>query len=88
MSKEKPLIHNKRRNKIRLHHEGKHTLLYTGCLAVLVICLAWFSRSTLSWGSYAIIALVVIAYAILLNFFRCHLFGMTEIKPQPFVRHQ
>ena len=71
MSKEKPLIHNKRRNKIRLHHEGKHTLLYTGCLAVLVICLAWFSRSTLSWGSYAIIALVVIAYAILLNFFRC-----------------
>lgn len=71
MSKEKPLIRNKRRNKIRLHHEGKHTLLYSGCLAVLVILLAWFSRDTLSWGSYVIIALVVIVYGILLNFFRC-----------------
>ena len=71
MSKEKPLIHNKRRNKIRLHHEGTHTLLYTGILAAVIICLAWFSRSTLCWGSYIIIAFVLIIYGILLNFFRC-----------------
>ena len=71
MSKEKPLIHNKRRNKIRLHHEGTHTLLYTGIVAAVIVVLAWFSQSTLAWGSYVVIALVLIVYGILLNFFRC-----------------
>lgn len=71
MLKEKPLIHNKRRNKIRLHHEGKHTLLYAGGLAIILICLAWFSRATLSWGSYIFIALVLFVYGVLANFFRC-----------------
>lgn len=71
MTKQKPLIHNKRRNKIRLHHEGAHTLLYVGALSLLVICLAWFSRPTLSYGSYFIILAVLIVYGILLNFFRC-----------------
>ena len=71
MVKEKPLIHNKRRNKIRLHHEGKHTLLYVGALAVLIIGLAWLSRETLVWGSYLIIICVLVVYGILVNFFRC-----------------
>ncbi len=71
MSKEKPLIHNKRRNKIRLHHEGKHTLLYAGILAAIIISLAWMSRGTLYWGSYVVIAIVLAVYGILLNFFRC-----------------
>lgn len=71
MAKEKPLIHNKRRNKIRLHHEGKHTLLYVGALSVLIIGLAWLSRDTLSWGSYFIIICVLVVYGILVNFFRC-----------------
>jgi phosphatidylserine decarboxylase len=71
MSKEKPLIHNKRRNKIRLHHEGKHTLLYTGVLSAIIISLAWMSRSTLSWGSYVVIGVELVLYGILLNFFRC-----------------
>ena len=71
MTKQKPLIHNKRRNKIRLHHEGTHTLLFVGALSLLVICLAWFSRPTLSYGSYFIILAVLIVYGILLNFFRC-----------------
>ena len=71
MSKEKPLIHNKRRNKIRLHHEGKHTLLYAGILAAIIISLAWMSRGTLYWGSYIVIAIVLAVYGILLNFFRC-----------------
>lgn len=71
MPKEKPLIHNKRRNKIRLHHEGKHTLLYSGVLAAVIISLAWFSRES-SWIlSYLIIAAVLVVYGILLNFFRC-----------------
>lgn len=71
MSKEKPLIHNKRRNKIRLHHEGKHTLLYTGALVLLLVSLSWMSRSTLLWGSYFIILATLVVYGILLNFFRC-----------------
>lgn len=71
MTKEKPIIHNKRRNKIRLHHEGKHTLLYTGAVALVILTLAWFSRGTLEWGSYVIMGVVVILYGILLNFFRC-----------------
>ena len=71
MGKQKLLIHNKRRNKIRLHHEGVHTLLYTGIVAAVIIVLAWFSKSTLAWGAYAVIALVLVVYGILLNFFRC-----------------
>ena len=71
MSKEKPLIHNKRRNKIRLHHEGKHSLLYAGILGAIIICLAWFAKESLCWGSYIIIAIVLVVYGILLNFFRC-----------------
>ena len=71
MSKEKSLIHNKRRNKIRLHHEGTHTLLYTGILSALIVCLSWLSKGTLAWFSYVIIAAVAIVYGILLNFFRC-----------------
>lgn len=69
MAKEKPLIHNKRRNKIRLHHEGKHTLLYTGCLGAFIISLAWFAKDSLCWGSYVIITIVLVVYGILLNFF-------------------
>lgn len=71
MPKEKPLIHNKRRNKIRLHHEGKHTLLYSGVLAAVIISWAWFSRESLWILSYLIIAAVLVVYGILLNFFRC-----------------
>lgn len=71
MAKTKPLIHNKRRNKIRLHHEGTHTLLYTGVVAAMIIWLAWLSRGTLAWGSYFIILVVLTVYGILLNFFRC-----------------
>ncbi|MDE7117853.1 MAG: hypothetical protein K2O61_04325, partial [Bacteroidaceae bacterium] len=62
MSKENTSIHNKRRNKIRLHHEGKYTLLYAGILAAVIISLAWMSKSTLYWGSYIVIAIVLVVY--------------------------
>ncbi len=71
MEKEKPLIHNKRRNKIRLHHEGVNTLLLTGAIWVVVSGLAWYFKDSLGWGAYAIIAIFTIIYCILLNFFRC-----------------
>jgi len=71
MASQKPIIHNKRRNKIRIHHEGNHTLLYTGVVALIILALAWFSRETLCWGSYVIMGIVLVIYGILLNFFRC-----------------
>lgn len=46
-------------------------MLYAGGLAIILICLAWFSRATLSWGSYIFIALVLFVYGVLANFFRC-----------------
>ena len=70
MSKQKPIIHNKRRNKIRIHNEGKETLIVTGFLvaAVVALCL-WLLGN--HWLSYVIIGIFVLVYAILLNFFRC-----------------
>ena len=46
-------------------------LLYTGFLAAVIVSLAWMSKGTLSWGSYVVIALTLMVYGILLNFFRC-----------------
>lgn len=70
MSKEKPLIHNKRRNKIRIHHEGNETLLLGGLiLAAITFTSLWFIE--LKWIAYLIIILFGGIYCILLNFFRC-----------------
>ena len=70
MSKQKPIIHNKRRNKIRIHNEGKETLIVGGFLvaAVVTLCL-WLLGN--HWLSYVLISIFVLVYAILLNFFRC-----------------
>lgn len=70
MAKEKPLIHNKRRNKIRLHHEGNDTLLLCGVVmaAVVFVCLKFIP---IAWISYVVIAIFAIIYGILVNFFRC-----------------
>ena len=69
-SKEKPLIHNKRRNKIRLHHEGKETLLLCGVILAAVIGLSlWLIK--VKWVAYLIISIFAVIYVILVNFFRC-----------------
>ena len=70
MAKEKPLIHNKRRNKIRLHHEGNETLLICGLImaAVVFVCLKFIPTT---WISIIIIAVFAVIYGILVNFFRC-----------------
>lgn len=70
-NKEKPLIHNKRRNKIRLHHEGVNTLIIAGVIYALVLCCAWWFRGPLAWGAWFIFALFSIVYGIMINFFRC-----------------
>lgn len=74
MAKEKPLIHNKRRNKIRLHHEGVHTLLLGGAVLAIVVALCWWLigfTSDLAWVAYAIVAVFAVIYGIMINFFRC-----------------
>lgn len=71
MSKEKPLIHNKRRNKIRLHHEGTHTLIIGGVVLALIVWGMWELREYLSWFSYLVIAAFVFVYCSMVNFFRC-----------------
>ena len=69
-SKEKPLIHNKRRNKIRLHHEGKETLILCGVILAAVIGLSlWLIK--VKWVAYLIISIFAVIYVILVNFFRC-----------------
>lgn len=71
MATEKPLIHNKRRNKIRLHHEGTHSLIIGGVIAVLIIWGMWELREVFSWFSYLIILAAVAVYSAMVNFFRC-----------------
>lgn len=70
MSSQKPVIRNKRRNKIRLHHEGTNTLLVAGLgLAVIVAIMLYFVG--LGWISYTVIGFFAAIYAVMVNFFRC-----------------
>lgn len=70
MSKPKPLIHNKRRNKIRIHSEGRSMLLGYGALFAVIVILFWhFLPATIV--TYVVTVALVIVYGILLNFFRC-----------------
>ena len=66
----RPLIHNKRRNNIRLHSEGKETLIIATFLLAVVLYL-FVHVIGLAWYSWIIIALFVAVYLVLLNFFRC-----------------
>lgn len=70
MSKQKPLIHNKRRNKIRIHHEGVHMLIICG-IAWLAIAGLMLWMVGYNWISYTVIGVLTALYAILVNFFRC-----------------
>lgn len=68
--KDNPTIHNKKRNKIRLHHEGNKTLLLTGLIAAAAIALAIIFLRPI-WVAYIIMGIFLIIYGILVNFFRC-----------------
>ena len=68
--KDNPTIHNKKRNKIRLHHEGNKTLLLTGLIAAAAIALAIIFLRPI-WVAYIIMGVFLIVYGILVNFFRC-----------------
>lgn len=63
-------IHNKKRNKIRLHHEGNHTLLLCGLIAAAAISLSIIFLRPI-WIAYIITGVFAVIYGILVNFFRC-----------------
>lgn len=69
--KPRPLIHNKRRNKIRIHHEGRSLLIAAGIVLVVlsVLLLGWLGSD--SWVAWAIIVPLMVVYGCVVNFFRC-----------------
>lgn len=84
---QRPLIHNKRRNRIRLHREGRGVLAVSGvALGALALGL-WMTgywgipfplrettpgRSALAVGlAWGLLVLLCIAYGCMVNFFRC-----------------
>lgn len=62
----------KKIKKIRLHHEGNHTLLLAFVLfaAVFAVCRIWLYPVSLV-AFYIIIGIASVVMAILINFFRC-----------------
>ncbi len=70
MASNKPTIHNKRRNKIRLHHEGTNTLIVAGLVVAAITSLLLYFLGE-CWVSYIIIGIFAIVYLIMVNFFRC-----------------
>lgn len=70
MNSSKPIIHNKRRNKIRIHHEGVNILILSGAIFTAVIVTLWLTCGTY-WLFYTLAVILCIVYGIMLNFFRC-----------------
>ena len=66
----KSVIHNKRRNNIRLHSEGKETLIIA-TMVIAVILYVCVHVIGMAWYSWLIIIVFAVVYGILLNFFRC-----------------
>ena len=63
------LSHIKR---IRLHNEGKYTLLYTGLSLVLLNAALFFLLRDLTlFPFYVVLAISLVVYGIIINFFRC-----------------
>ncbi len=71
MGKKKPVIHNKRRNSIRIHHEGVSSLVVCGLLWVVLLGFVWKSHGHLPWWGWTFVAVYTVVYGILINFFRC-----------------
>lgn len=71
MANSKPAIRNRRRNKIRIHHEGVQTLIIAGLVYTFVMAVSWYFREPLSGGFYVIAAVFSVVFGIMINFFRC-----------------
>lgn len=70
MNSSKPIIHNKRRSKIRIHNEGVNMLILSGVALAAIIVILWLTCDTCVLF-YALTIILCIIYGIMLNFFRC-----------------
>lgn len=70
MTPNKKPIHNKRRNKIRIHHEGVHPLILGGAL-LAVVAIIMFKFVGFSPVTYIVLGILAVIYGIMVNFFRC-----------------
>lgn len=70
MTQEKTYTHNKRRNKIRIHHEGVKPLIVGGIILVVTIFLLYklFGNHP---TTYIVAGVLTTIYGIMVNFFRC-----------------
>ncbi len=71
MGKKRPVIHNKRRNSIRIHHEGVSALMVCAVLYAIIWGVVWSQHGHLPWWGWVLVVVCTIVYGILLNFFRC-----------------
>ena len=69
--KKKPLIHNKRRNHIRLHHEGNAVLLWGAGVLIVVAVVLFGLLGFDHWLPWVCIIPLAVVYACMVNFFRC-----------------
>lgn len=66
--------HNRKVKQLRLHHEGTPTLILGGSLLILISLLGYYCLLPFSMVAYAVIvAVLVIIYGVMINFFRCPL---------------
>lgn len=70
----------KKLKKIRLHREGTHTLIYSAVFFLTINGLMYFFAWP--WLFYAILAISIVVYSLMVNFFQCpiRLFGQPTEK--------
>lgn len=59
----------KKLKKIRLHHEGSHTLIYSALFFLIINGLLYFFAWP--WLFYAVLAISIVVYSLMVNFFQC-----------------
>ena len=73
----RPLIHNRRRNRIRIHREGNALLVWGGlawlALAVVAWRLGWLAAEAgwTAWLAWGVLVALAAVYGCMVNFFRC-----------------
>lgn len=60
----------KRIKQVRIHHEGNHTLVGSA-LFLIMCCAVAYAVGLPDFVFYALVALSIAVYAVILNFFRC-----------------
>lgn len=71
----------KKIKKIRIHHEGTNTLLYSAIALILIALVLWFAIST-KIPFWIFVVVFGTAYGIVLNFYRCPIryYGSEDVE--------